>query len=80
MKDYTHLGTILTNKIESRPEIEKIITNASRSYIALIPLLKGQSELGTEKIKTITTLIRSVVTYGTTSWTLNKDISKREIK
>jgi hypothetical protein len=28
VKDYTYIGTILTNKIELRPEIAKKITNA----------------------------------------------------
>jgi len=45
VKDYTHLGTVLTNKSELRPQIEKIIRNASRSYYALVPLLKSQSEI-----------------------------------
>ena len=76
-KDYTHFGTLLTNKCELRPEIEKIITNANRAYYAPIPLLKIQSELRAEKIETIKTLIRPVATYGATAWTLNKDISKR---
>jgi hypothetical protein len=35
MKDYTYLGTILTNKNELKPEIAKIIANANRAYYAL---------------------------------------------
>jgi hypothetical protein len=31
--DCTNLGTILTDKNELRPEIEKRITNANRTYI-----------------------------------------------
>jgi len=33
VKEYTYLGTILTNKDELRPEIEKRITNANRTYM-----------------------------------------------
>jgi hypothetical protein len=33
VKDYTYLGTILANKNEFRPEIEKRIANANRAYI-----------------------------------------------
>jgi len=35
VKDYTYLGTILTNKNKLKPEISKIITNANRAYYAL---------------------------------------------
>jgi hypothetical protein len=37
------------NKNESRPEIEKRITNVNRAYYALLPILKGQSELKAQK-------------------------------
>jgi hypothetical protein len=77
VKEYTYLGTILTNKNEIRPEIEKRITNATRTYYALLPLLKNHSVLRAEKIKIYKTLIRPVVTYGVEVWTLNKDIIKR---
>jgi hypothetical protein len=76
VKDYTYLGTVLTNKNELRPEIEKRITNANRAYYALLPILKSQSVLRTERVKIYKTLIRPVVTYGAESWTLNKDIAK----
>jgi hypothetical protein len=39
--------------------------------------LKNQSGLRAEKIKDYKILIRSVVTYGAESWTLNKNIAKR---
>jgi hypothetical protein len=60
VKDYTYLGTILTNKNQLRPEIEKIITNPNRGYYALLPLLKSRSVLGVEKIKISKTSIRPV--------------------
>jgi hypothetical protein len=34
VKDYTYLGTLLTNNNELRPEVEKGITNANRAYYA----------------------------------------------
>ena len=40
VKDYAHLGLILTNKNELRPEIEKRITNSNRAYYTLFPLRK----------------------------------------
>ena len=43
MEDYTHLGTIPTNKNELRPEIEKRIMNANGGYFALLSVLKSQS-------------------------------------
>jgi hypothetical protein len=76
VKDYTHLGRVLKNKNELRPEIEKRITNANRAYYALLPVLKNQLVLRAEKVKIYKTLIRPVVTYGAESWTLNKDIAK----
>jgi hypothetical protein len=76
VKDYTYLGTVLTNKNELRPEIEKRITNANRAYYALLSLLKSQSVGRAEKVKIYKTLIRPVVTYGAEAWTLNKDIAK----
>ena len=38
-----HLGTILANKNELKPEIEKRITNASRAYYEFLRVLKNQS-------------------------------------
>ena len=44
MKDYTYLVTILTNKIELRPDIEKELRMPiQHTYYALLPLLKSQS-------------------------------------
>ena len=77
MKGYTYLGTILTNKKERRPEIEKVIMNANRAYYALLPLLKSQLLLRAEEIKVCKTLIRLVATYGAEYWALNKDIAKQ---
>ena len=74
VKDYTYLGTLLTNENELRPEVEK---EANRSYYALLPLVKGQSLLRAEKINICKTLITPVATYGAESWMLNKGIAKR---
>jgi len=43
VKDCTCLGTVLTDKNELRPEIEKTITSANRAYCVLLPVLKNQS-------------------------------------
>jgi len=44
VKEYTYLGTILTNKNELRPEIEKELrTPKEHIYYALLPLRKSQS-------------------------------------
>jgi hypothetical protein len=46
VKDYTYLGTILTNKNELRPETAKelrIPIERTYSYYALLPLIKNQS-------------------------------------
>jgi hypothetical protein len=40
---YTYLFTVLTNKNELRPELEKKITNANRAYYTLLPRQKNQS-------------------------------------
>jgi hypothetical protein len=40
VKDNTYLGTLLTNKNELRPGIEKRITYANTAYYALLPLLE----------------------------------------
>jgi hypothetical protein len=77
VKDYTYIGTLLTNKIELRPEVEKRITNANKAYYALLPLVKSQSILRAEKINIYKTLITPVATYGAESWMLNKGIAKR---
>jgi hypothetical protein len=63
----SHSSTILTNKNELRPEIEKRITNANKAYYALLTLLKSQSVLREEKIKIYKTLRRPVATYGAES-------------
>jgi hypothetical protein len=76
LKDCTYRGTVLTNKNELRPEIEKRIINANIAYYALLPLLKSQSVPRAQKVKIYKTLIRPVVTYRAEAWTLNKDIAK----
>jgi hypothetical protein len=77
VKDCTYLGTLLTNKNELRPEVEKGITNANRAYYALLPLLVCQSILRAEKMNICKTLITPVATFGAESWILNKGIAKQ---
>ena len=45
MKDYTYIGTILTNKNELIPEIERRIKDVNSAYFALLPVLKNRSAL-----------------------------------
>jgi hypothetical protein len=45
---YTYLGTILTNKNELRPEIEKRMFNANTAYYVLLSVPKSQSVLRAE--------------------------------
>ena len=73
MKDYTHLGKIVT---EMNEENEKRITNANRAY-ACLPLLKIQSIIRAEKIKICKILIRPVATYETESWIFSQDIAQQ---
>jgi len=47
------------------------------AYYALIPPLKSQTIVTTEKINSCKTLIGPVATYGAESWTTNKDIAKQ---
>jgi hypothetical protein len=42
VKDYTYFHTILTNKNELIPEIEKRIANAFKAYYTLLPLVRGK--------------------------------------
>jgi hypothetical protein len=77
VRDYTYLGTILTNKNELAPETEGRITNANRAYYALLLLPKSQSVLRAEKIKICKALRRLVTTYGAESFILNKDNAKQ---
>jgi hypothetical protein len=81
VKAYTYLGTVLTNKNELRPEIEKRITNSNRAYYALLPVLKSQLALRAEKVKIYKTLIRPVVTYGIANitGTLKTVVGKNDI-
>jgi hypothetical protein len=53
VKDYTYIGSILTNKIELRPEIAKRITNAKWAYYALLRVLQSQRTLRAEKNKNL---------------------------
>jgi len=76
VKDSAYLGKILRNKNELKPETVKKITNANRSYYALLLLRKSQSVLRAEK-KISKPLIRPVAADGAQSWTLEIDIAKR---
>jgi len=69
---HSYIGEMLANKIELRPEIEKRITNAKWAYYALLRVLQSQRVFTAENIKIYKTLIRTVATYGTGSWTLNR--------
>lgn len=62
MKDYTNLGTFLTNKNEL-PETENRITNASRACDALLPLQKSQSVSEQKKIYMTSGNIQSRILY-----------------
>ena len=46
-------------------------------YYALIPPLKSQTVITTEKIYTCKILIGPLATYGAETWTTNKDIAKQ---
>jgi len=72
LKDYTYLGTIVTNKSKLIQEIKKRIKNSNGAYYKLFPLLKSPKK--TEKIKIYKTLKRPVATYRAESWTQNKDV------
>ena len=54
----------------------KRITNANRTYYALLPALKSQSVLRAERMKVYKILIRLVATYRAEYWTLDKGIAK----
>ena len=77
VKEFTYLGTLITNNNELRPEIEKRIFNANRAYYALLPVLKSQAIYRTEKIRIYKTLIRPVLTYGAEAWTMKVEMIKR---
>jgi len=62
VKDYTNLGTFLTNKNEL-PETENKITNASRACDAFLPLQKIQSVSEQKKIYTTSGNIQSRILY-----------------
>jgi hypothetical protein len=49
VKDYTYFHKVLTNKNELRPEIEKRITNAFRTYYTLLPLVRLKQHSEQEK-------------------------------
>jgi acyl-coenzyme A synthetase/AMP-(fatty) acid ligase len=68
VKNYTYLGTALTNKSELALETEERITNANRAYCAPFPVLKSQSLPRAEKVKIFKTLIRQVATYRAESF------------
>jgi hypothetical protein len=67
VKDYKYLGKILRNKNEIRPESVKRVTDANRSYCAVLPLPKSQSVFRAAKIKTYKRLIRPLAAYGAES-------------
>ena len=49
--------------------------NANKAYYSLLPLVKSQTVIRAEKIKIYKTQVRPVPTYGTESWTVNKDVA-----
>jgi hypothetical protein len=53
VKDYTYLGTVLTNKNELRPEIENRNTHAKRACYTLLPLLKEPISTQSRKNKNL---------------------------
>lgn len=58
------------------PEIRTRITNANRANYTLLPVLKSQSVLGTEKIKSLLAINKNVTSYGAQSWIMSKGIVK----
>jgi hypothetical protein len=77
VEEFTYLGSCLTSKIEIRPEIEKIITTANRTYYVLHPILKGKSVYRNTKLIIYKTLIRLIIAHGAEAWTMGSETGKR---
>jgi hypothetical protein len=77
VEEFTYLGTCLTSKNEIRPETEKRISTANRTYCALHSILKSQSVYRNTKIIIYKTLIRPIITYGAEAWTESSETGKR---
>jgi hypothetical protein len=75
MRDYTYLGTFITNKNELKPESEKWIY---KHVEHIVHFFSTKQSISTQKkTQNFCILVRPLATYGAESWTLNKDIAKR---
>lgn len=80
VRNFTYLGSIMTFDSDEVIEIRKRITTGNSAFYSLMPIMKSRNVHRKTKIKLYKTLIRTVATYGSESWTLtNKNADMLDI-
>lgn len=68
--EFIYLGSSITQENEETSEVKRRITAANRTYFSLFPILKSRSVHRKTKIRIYKTIVRTVVAYGSESWTI----------
>lgn len=74
VEKFKYLGVMITRDNDETIEIQGRITAANKAYYALIGIMKSNHVHQKTKIKIYQTIIRSVLTYGSETWTMSKKI------
>lgn len=72
VNEFKYLGIHLTNKNEEMVEIQARIQTANKAYFSVLPIFRNRDINQRLKVMLYKTLIRSIVMYGSETWTLSK--------
>lgn len=74
---FKYLGSIVTPDNNMVPEVHQRILAGNRCYYGLSKYMKNKEISRATKCHLYRTLIRPVVTYGSETWTLTKDLERQ---
>ena len=72
VEEFKYLGTILNTCNDEWIEVQRRISQANKTYFALLEIMKSNCVHRRTKIKIYKTIIRNVICYGSETWVMTK--------
>jgi hypothetical protein len=73
---FVYLGPCTTKDNDEYIEIQRRLKLANKAYFSLLAVMRCKDIHKRTKVMLYTTLIRTVLTYGSETWTLSKNSEK----